>query len=142
MKSNIAIINSNFINITSNGRKNIINAINSKITIQNSNLKPLKSPNINVVMIFLNCELSIKATSFYNYTKGLIHSIQGSIKILNSILSNQGNINLYKNSNSDVFSTIQCEFCSMNVFNSTFQSNINEINDGGVFLFFLLLFKI
>ena len=118
MKTQIKIINSTFMNICSFGKKNILLAINSQFHLYNSSFKPLKSQNANVVMSFKNSDLVIKETSFTNYTKGLMHIFGGSALIFDCKTNNEGNFNLDKKSNDDIFSTIKCEFCSLNIFNS------------------------
>ena len=138
MKTTVIIKNSMFSNIFSYGRKNILNMINSVFVIKNTTFEILNSENSDVVMNFLNCKISIDNALFMNYSKGLMHLFQGNISIFNSKFLNVANFNFEENS---LFSTIKCEFSTINLFNSCFNNNITNGGVFNIFYYFTVFYK-
>jgi len=133
--TNITISSSIFMNWTSYCANNLLYGINSQITVVNSSFSNLKAFYYTSVMYFERSNLYFRNTSFFNYTKGLLESLDCGIEVFDSSFSNENNYNLLTQSVNDVFSTLNMVSNEVIICNSTFEQNYNEISDGGVIIF-------
>ena len=138
-RGKLKIINSNITNIISLKNKQIISASLSQIIFRENlflNLEALQSP---IAFYLEDAFLFIQRNNISNYSGGLIHVSQSSLKslviICESKFKNEHGTKDQLARSDAIHSTIRSDNSTTMIINSTFEGNINQITEGGVLKF-------
>ena len=132
LRGQLKIVNSTILNITSLMNKPIISAIQSQFIFRDNyfaNLMAMESP---VVFYFDDSFLFIHRNNFFKYERGLIHIIQSTLMIDETIFVNFMETNDNLASAETILSTVKIDNTTSLIFNSNFTGNLNNMKDGGV----------